>query len=116
MDEGHSRRRCPRRLERLNDGNRIENNMTDHSATGNRFTRGIASFIADLRYENIPVAVRERISLLILDALGCGLYAADLEWSRILTETLRGLDSTAACGVWGTGFCLSAPHAALING
>jgi aconitate decarboxylase len=80
------------------------------------YTRGIATFVAGLRYEAIPDDVRQRIKLLILDALGCGLYGADLEWSRILQQRLGELDSTAGCVVWGTQRKLSAPHAALVNG
>jgi 2-methylcitrate dehydratase PrpD len=76
----------------------------------------MAAFIAGLTYDAIPAEVRQRIKLLILDALGCGLYAADLEWSRILQRTLGALDTTRACAVWGTAQKLSAPHAALING
>jgi aconitate decarboxylase len=83
---------------------------------GNPQTRGIASFVAGLEYERIPDAVIARIKLLILDAFGCALYGATLPWSRILRETLRDVDTTAACAVWGTTEHLSAPHAALVNG
>ncbi|HEX9465458.1 MAG TPA: MmgE/PrpD family protein [Alphaproteobacteria bacterium] len=82
----------------------------------NRYTRRIAEFVAGLRYEHIPEEVRARIKLLILDALGCALYGARLEWSRILLTTLERLDSSRGCRVWGTGQLLSAPHAALVNG
>jgi len=82
----------------------------------NRYTAGIADFVSKLRYEDIPAAVRTRIRLLILDSIGCALYGADLEWTRILQRTLGELDTTRACAVWGTGLRLSAPHAALING
>src|SRR5207302_9691886 len=57
-----------------------------------------------------------RIKLLMLDSVGCALYGAQLEWTRILQRTLAGLDSTQACNVWGTALKLSAPHAALVNG
>ncbi len=89
-----------------------------HAAGGgdNPQTRGIASFVAGLRYERIPAAVIARIKLLILDAFGCALYGTALPWSRILRATLRNLDTTAACAVWGTEERLSAPHAALVNG
>ena len=60
--------------------------------------------------------MRERLKLLILDALGCALYGAELEWCRMLRVMLAGVDSTAACAVWGTAEHLSAPHAALANG
>src|SRR5438552_13006341 len=82
----------------------------------NRYTRGIADFVAGLRYEQIPEPVRRRAQLLLLDALGCALYAADLPHARILMDTLSTVDPCATCGVWGTERRLSAPHAALVNG
>jgi aconitate decarboxylase len=82
----------------------------------NQYTRGIAQFVANLRYEDIPAEVRHRIKLLMLDSLGCALYGAQLEWSRILQRRLGELDATRMCGVWGTRQKLSAPHAALVNG
>jgi aconitate decarboxylase len=90
--------------------------MTPASTHDNPYTRGIAEFVANLKYEAIPQEVRHRIKLLILDALGCGLYGADLEWSRILQRRLGQLDTTQSCAVWGTAQKLSAPHAALVNG
>jgi aconitate decarboxylase len=84
--------------------------------TDNPATRGVAEFVANLRYEQIPEEVRQRAKRLILDALGCGLFGANLEWSRILQDRLGALDATRICAVWGTGKKLSAPHAALVNG
>ena len=80
------------------------------------YTRDIAGFVTGLRYGAIPAEVRERIKLLILDALGCALYGAHLEWCRILRDTLGRIDKDASCSVWGTSLRLSAPHAALANG
>jgi aconitate decarboxylase len=82
----------------------------------NRYTRGMAEFVAGLRYEAIPADVVQRIKLLMLDSIGCALYGSDLPWTRILQDTLGGLDATRTCAVWGTGQRLSAPHAALVNG
>jgi aconitate decarboxylase len=82
----------------------------------NPYTRGIAGFVASLRYEDIPAEVIARIKLLILDALGCAIFGAELESSRILRETLGALDTSKSCAVWGTAERLSAPHAALVNG
>ena len=85
----------------------------------NPYTGGLARFVANLRYEDIPDTVRDRIRLLILDSLGCALYGADLPWTRILQRTLSGLEGggdKAANVIWGTPLRLSAPHAALING
>jgi 2-methylcitrate dehydratase PrpD len=85
-------------------------------ASDNRHTRAIATFVSSLTYDHIPHEVRERIKLLILDSLGCGLYGADLPWTRILRRTLAEVDTTRAVPVWGTTEGLSAPHAALVNG
>ena len=84
--------------------------------SANTYTRGVAEFVSGLRYEAIPREVRERAKLLILDSLGCALYGAHLPWCRILQRTLKKLDSSTACRVWGTAQRLSAPHAALANG
>ncbi len=79
-------------------------------------TRGMAAFIFGLSLDDVPGEVRERLKLLILDALGCALYGADLEWTRILIDTLSAVDETRRVGLWGTKQRLSAPNAALING
>src|SRR5256714_5640565 len=86
------------------------------TASSNPYARGVAEFVSGLRYEAIPREVRERAKLLILDSLGCALYGAHLQWCRILQRTLRKLDGSGACRVWGTAQRLSAPHAALANG
>lgn len=88
----------------------------EHGNDNNPYTRGMAEFVANLRYEDIPAGVRQRVKLLMLDSLGCALYGAKLEWSNILQRRLGELDTTRMCGVWGTRQRLSAPHAALING
>lgn len=90
--------------------------MSHEASTANPYTRGIAEFVSNLSYEAIPEEVRHRIKLLMLDSLGCALYGADLEWSRILQNTLSRVDTTRQCAVWGTKVKLSAPHAALVNG
>jgi aconitate decarboxylase len=87
-----------------------------HARADNRYTRGLAEFISGLRYEQIPSEVRTRLKLLMLDSLGCALFGAGLEWSRILRRTLAAVDTSRGASLWGTDEQLSAPHAALING
>jgi 2-methylcitrate dehydratase PrpD len=82
----------------------------------NPYTRGVASYVSRLRYEDIPDDVRERLKLVMLDSLGCGIYAAELEWSRILIDSLSAVDTSDGCAVWGSRERLSAPHATLVNG
>jgi 2-methylcitrate dehydratase PrpD len=90
--------------------------MAKQSTSDNPYTRGMAAFVSGLTYDKIPEEVRHRNKLLMLDSLGCALYGADLQWSRILQDKLGTIDSTRQCSVWGTGKKLSAPHAALVNG
>jgi 2-methylcitrate dehydratase PrpD len=90
--------------------------MDAHTGTDNVHSRRIAQFVSGLTYEQIPGEVRERIKLLILDALGCGIYGAATEWCRILCGSLEALDASRTTTIWGTGKKLSSPHAALVNG
>ena len=89
--------------------------MAHDAHTDNPYTRGIAEFVSGLKYEAVPAEVLSRIKLLMLDSLGCALYGVNLEWCRILQNTLSKMDS-GNCIVWGTDKRVSAPHAALING
>lgn len=90
--------------------------MSHDLPTFNPYTRQIAAFVSGIRYEQIPKEVIDRIKLLILDALGCAIYSVNLEWSQILIGVLQQVDTSTACGVWGTSLRLSAPHAVLVNG
>src|SRR3990172_6644149 len=95
--------------------------MKQHDAhqtqvTDNPYTRGIARFVSGLTYDKIPEEVRRRIKLLILDSLGCGIYGALKEHSRIAIKGITSVDNSRNCGIWGTGQRVSAPHAALLNG
>ena len=89
--------------------------MAHDAHTDNPHTRGIAEFVSNLKYEAVPPEVLSRIKLLMLDSLGCALYGVNLEWCRILQNTLSAMDSGPNV-VWGTNKRVSAPHAALING
>ena len=86
-------------------------------ATGqNPHTCRIAEFVSQLSYDQIPISVCGRLKLLILDALGCAIYGAQLQWCRILRETLQQCDKTQDASIWGTDRKLSSAHAALVNG
>ncbi|MGZ5165637.1 MAG: MmgE/PrpD family protein [Burkholderiales bacterium] len=82
----------------------------------NRYTRRIAQFVSGLTYEKIPAEVRQRIKLLILDSLGCGVYGAIKDHSQIAIKGITAVDNSRNCGLWGTNQRVSAPHAALLNG
>ena len=61
---------------------------TFDSKVSKSHTRAIAQFVSGLTYDAIPPPVRERIKLLILDAIGCGIYGAGQPWCTILQSTL----------------------------
>ena len=90
--------------------------MAEPANGQNPHTRRIADFVSQLKFEQIPHAVRERLKLLILDSLGCAIYGAQLEWCRILRQALEHLDKTRDASIWGTDRRLSSDHAALVNG
>jgi hypothetical protein len=58
-----------------------ERSVAVHGTVDNIHTRRIADYVSGIEYDSVPEEVRERIKLLILDSLGCGLYGAQLTWS-----------------------------------
>jgi aconitate decarboxylase len=90
--------------------------MSDHANVDNVHTRRIAQFVSGLTYDAVPLEVRERIKLLILDSLGCAIYGAHTPWCEILLGMLSEVDQTRTASVWGSKAQLSSPHAALVNG
>jgi 2-methylcitrate dehydratase PrpD len=89
--------------------------LTDTTISGQ-----LASFVADLRYEEIPAEVAEHAKLCLLDTLGCALFGSALPWTSILEETLEQVEADLPAGtglpIWGTTSRLTAPHAAMVNG
>jgi 2-methylcitrate dehydratase PrpD len=80
------------------------------------YTAQLAEFAAGLRIEDIPRPVVERVKLLALDTLGCGLLGATMPWSQRLLDTLGAIEPGGDALVWGTDRKFSAPSAALANG
>jgi 2-methylcitrate dehydratase PrpD len=80
------------------------------------FTRGVAEFIAGLKYEDIPAGVVERVKLLVLDAIGVGLLGAGMPWSVRMRQTAREMEAPGDVSVWGTKLRFSTPTAAMCNG
>src|SRR5688500_14688956 len=81
------------------------------------YTRQIADFAADIKLADIPTAVIARAKGIILDGLGCGLYASDVKWTQILASTVRRLEPMGGqASIWGRNETASAVNAALLNG
>lgn len=81
------------------------------------YTRTMAEFAASLQLEEVPEHVLARAKALLLDGLGCGLFAADVKWTRILARVVAQMEPGGGqASVWGRGETASAAHAALLNG
>jgi aconitate decarboxylase len=77
----------------------------------------IAEFAANLKLSDVPENVIARAKAIILDGLGCGLFAADMRWTRIVAKIVRQLEPGGGqASIWGRGETASAVHAALVNG
>jgi 2-methylcitrate dehydratase PrpD len=76
----------------------------------------LATWVARLSLDDIPVAVMERAKHLLLDGLGCALIGAQLPWSRIATDAVLSIDGRGDTVVVGTGHTASPPAAAVLNG
>ena len=79
-------------------------------------TRMLGEFVAGLSFDQIPPDLVSHMKRCVLDTVGCGIFGASLEWSRILRSTLLQIDASEVGGLIGAVGMLSAPHAALVNG
>ena len=80
-------------------------------------SRQLAEFAATLKLQDIPADVIARAKSIILDGLGCGLFGAHLQWTRILSDVVGKLEPGGGqSAVWGGHQSASATSAALLNG
>ena len=81
------------------------------------YTRQMADFVANIKLADVPANVIARAKGLILDGLGCALYAADVEWTRILAGVVTRMEPKGGlASIWGRGETASPASAALVNG
>ncbi|MBM9460338.1 MmgE/PrpD family protein [Nocardioides sp. zg-536] len=84
--------------------------------TAGPLTAELGEFAAGLTFDAIPADLVTHMKRCVLDTVGCGVYGASLEWSRILRSTLLEVDGTGVGRLLGAEGLLSAPHSALVNG
>jgi len=78
-------------------------------------TRDLARFAAELRYEDIPVEVVERMKTSLLDSIGCCLYGATLPWTQRLQDMVEAEQAAPMAGLWGSSKKTSIANAVLVN-
>jgi aconitate decarboxylase len=79
-------------------------------------TRTLARFLARTSLADIPPNVIIRAKHLILDAFGCALLSAKLDWSQRAVNALRALDGEGVASVWGWKTKVPPTSAAVLNG
>lgn len=79
-------------------------------------TRVLGRFVAGLRHDDLPVEVRERARLAILDWSGAALAGLDSDSARKLGGLVDELGGPAEATVVGRRARVPALHAALLNG
>jgi 2-methylcitrate dehydratase PrpD len=78
-------------------------------------TRELASFGARLCYEDIPVAVVERMKSSVLDSIGCCIFGATLPWTRKVAELADAEGAAPIASFIGMGRRSSIALAVLVN-
>ena len=90
--------------------------MTDAFPT----TRSVASWVAGLRHDDVPVPVRAALRRLVLDTVGVGLFGGDQPWTKaVRTWALTAVPAkgTRRARLWGDAETWLRPaEAALVNG
>jgi 2-methylcitrate dehydratase PrpD len=76
----------------------------------------LVSHLASLRIDKLPASAVANARWCFLDSLGCGLFGADKEWTRILAAEIESDRAQGACTVFGSSRRAAAPAAALCNG
>lgn len=76
----------------------------------------LATWVAELKYDDIPDHVRDRARYLLLDGLVCALVGAKLPWSQRAVEAVLSIEGKGDAPVLGWDLTTSAPAAALLNG
>lgn len=81
-----------------------------------RINEGLSQFIAQLRYEDIPVEVTTHLKNILLDSYGCGLFGSTTPWMKIYKDVLLKMSDRQEASVWGTNVKTSVTSAMMLNG
>ena len=79
-------------------------------------TRDLADFAAQLRYDDIPADVAERMKTSLLDSIGCCLFGATLPWTRRVQAMVQAEQAAPIASLCGAGHKTSIAGAVLVNG
>ncbi len=81
-----------------------------------KYTDGLSKFSANLKFENLPEGIIERMKWVILDATGCIAGAATTEAGRYYADYIKAFEDKEEATVFGFPFRTSIRSAAYANG
>jgi 2-methylcitrate dehydratase PrpD len=81
----------------------------------NGLTEALASYAADLRWEDLPRPVVDRLKMHLLDAAGAAIYGGDMPWTRIIRDLLTSWAGAPQATIWNTNTRVPVAHAAFAN-
>ncbi len=82
----------------------------------NRPGPSLIGFVGGLSVSKLPPDVVRMAQTCLLDSIGCGLFGAGMEWSRIVADEMIAEGARGHASVFGRKERLAAPSAALCNG
>lgn len=80
------------------------------------YTKQLADYIADLKYDDIPAEVVERAKFTTLHTIGCSLAATHLEMSNSADRIAHQISCDGSATSWVSGKKMSAAAACFTNG
>jgi len=92
-----------------------ENQQKQASEAGAGQTRVLAQFASELRFEDIPQEVVQRMKTSVLDSIGCCLYGVTLPWTQHVSDMVEQDGAKPVVSIWGTSRRTSLSNAVLVN-
>ncbi len=77
--------------------------------------QAIAEYVSQFNIADLSEEELSHLKLLIMDALGCGIFGSTLPWSRIVSEFVASWDTTQESTIWGTKFRSHCSNSVLAN-
>ncbi len=91
--------------------------LLSHGDAMSTASQQLAAFATGLRLQDVPLDVLRRAKVCIADTVACGVFGAQLPWSRSMADYAARYGAGGPCGLFGgSGPGLQAPLAALANG
>jgi 2-methylcitrate dehydratase len=85
-------------------------------ATSMPMARRLADWIIDFVQRPVNAATAERTRAILLDSLGCALYAHDDDKSQIALRAIQGMSGSGGCTIIGNSMRTTLPLASFMNG